>query len=129
DKGMAFNSIKGTGKIQDGVFVTNDIEMDALAGAMKIRGLANMVTRTVDAEVQFTPDITSGIPMLTAFAVAPQTALYVLAISTVISPVVEVFTQVNYSVKGPLDSPTVSEISRSRGEFELPEKLRKEAQE
>ncbi|EGQ8079244.1 TIGR02099 family protein [Vibrio vulnificus] len=129
DKGMAFNSIKGTGKIQDGVFVTNDIEMDALAGAMRIRGLANMVTRTVDAEVQFTPDITSGIPMLTAFAVAPQTALYVLAISTVISPVVEVFTQVNYSVKGPLDSPTVSEISRSRGEFELPEKLRKEAQE
>lgn len=129
DKGMAFNSIKGSGKIQDGVFVTNDIEMDALAGTMKIRGLANMVTRTVDAEVQFTPDITSGLPMLTAFAVAPQTALYVLAISTVISPVVEVFTQVNYSVKGPLDSPTVSEISRSRGEFELPEKLRKEAQE
>ena len=42
--------------------------------------------------------------------------MYVLAISTVISPVVEVFTQVNYEVKGPLDSPTVKEISRSKGE-------------
>ncbi len=30
DKGMAFNSITGTGKIQDGVFITNDIVMDAL---------------------------------------------------------------------------------------------------
>lgn len=127
DKGMAFNSITGTGKIQDGVFITNDIEMDALAGEMKIRGIADMNTRLVDAEVNFTPDITSGIPMLTAFAVAPQTALYVLAISTVISPVVEVFTQVNYEVKGPLDSPTVKEVSRSKGEYKLPEKLREQA--
>ncbi|MBG0760464.1 TIGR02099 family protein [Vibrio cidicii] len=129
DQGMAFNSIKGTGKIQDGVFVTNDIFMDALAGEMRIRGLADMGQRTVDAEVQFIPDVTSGLPILTAFAVAPQTALYVLAISTVISPVVEVFTQVNYEVKGPLEAPTVKEISRSRGEFTLPEKMRSEVQQ
>ncbi|BBM63684.1 DUF3971 domain-containing protein [Vibrio alfacsensis] len=127
DKGMAFNSITGTGKIQDGIFVTNDIVMDALAGEMQIRGMADINRRLVDAEVKFTPDITSGLPMLTAFAVAPQTALYVLAISTVISPVVEVFTQVNYEVKGPLDSPTVKEMSRSKGEYKLPEKLRKGA--
>ncbi|MEE3880470.1 YhdP family protein [Vibrio sp. YYF0003] len=128
DNGMAFNSITGTGKIQDGIFVTNDIVMDALAGEMQIRGMADVTKRLVDAEVKFTPDITSGLPMLTAFAVAPQTALYVLAISTVISPVVEVFTQVNYEVKGPLESPTVKEISRSQGEYKLPEKLREQAQ-
>ncbi len=128
DKGMAFNSITGSGKIQDGIFVTNDIVMDALAGEMKIRGVADVSSRFVDAEVKFTPDITSGLPMLTAFAVAPQAALYVLAISTVISPVVEVFTQVNYEVKGPIDSPVVREISRSKGEYALPEKLREQAQ-
>jgi uncharacterized protein YhdP len=98
--------------------------MDAVAGEMNIKGLANLNTRTVDAEVNFTPDITSGIPVLTAFAVTPQTALYVLAITTVISPVVEVFTQVNYEVKGPLDAPIVKELSRSQGEFKLPQKLR-----
>lgn len=123
DKGMAFASITGSGKIQDGVFVTNDINMDAVAGEMNIKGLANLNTQLVDAEVEFTPDITSGIPVLTAFAVTPQTALYVLAITTVISPVVEVITQVNYEVKGPLDSPVVKELSRSKGEFKLPEKL------
>jgi uncharacterized protein YhdP len=42
----------------------------------------------------------------------------------VIAPVVEVFTEVNYEVKGPMDSPTVKELSRSRGEFKLPKKLR-----
>lgn len=128
DNGMAFNSITGSGEIRDGIFVTNNIEMDAVAGEMTIKGLADLNKRTVDAEVNFVPDITSGIPVLTAFAVTPTTALYVLAITTVISPVVEVFTQVNYEVKGPLDSPTVKELSRSRGEFKLPEKLRKEAE-
>ncbi len=126
DKGMAFNSITGSGKIRDGIFVTNDIKMDAVAGEMKIKGLADLATQTVDAEVNFTPDMTSGIPIITAFAVTPQTALIVLAVTTVISPVVEVVTQVNYSVKGSLDSPTVSEISRSQGEYKLPENLKKE---
>lgn len=129
DKGMAFNSISGSGEIRNGIFVTNDIKMDAVAGEMKIKGMANLNTRMVDAEVNFTPDITSGIPVLTAFAVTPQTALYVLAITTVLSPVVEVFTQVDYEVKGPLDSPTVKELSRSKGEFKLPESLRLKSKE
>ncbi|KOO02783.1 YhdP family protein [Vibrio nereis] len=127
DDGMAFDSITGSGEIKDGVFVTNDIYMDAVSGEMSIRGLANLDSRTVDAEVNFVPDITSGIPVFTAFAVTPQTALYVLAITTVISPVVEVFTQVNYEVKGPLDSPEVKELSRSKGEFKLPRSLKESA--
>ncbi|WP_242633206.1 YhdP family protein [Candidatus Photodesmus blepharus] len=125
DKGMAFNSIIGTGKIRSGVFVTNDIKMDALAGQMNIKGLVDLKVQTVNAEVNFVPDITSGIPVLTAFAVTPQTTLYVLAITTVIAPVVEVFTQVNYEVKGPLDNPVVKEISRSKGEFKLREVAKK----
>jgi uncharacterized protein YhdP len=52
----------------------------------------------------------------------------VLAITTVISPVVEVFTEVNYEVKGPIDNPEVNELSRSKGEFELPDNLRKSLQ-
>lgn len=120
DNGMAFDSITGTGKIEQGVFVTNDIEMDAVAGGMTINGMADLNTKLVDAEVEFTPDLTSGIPVLTAFAVTPQTAVVVFAISTVISPVVDVFTKIRYQVVGPLDSPEVKELSRSKGEYTLP---------
>ena len=128
DKGMAFNSITGSGKISQGVFVTNNINMDAVAGELSLKGIADLNSRMVDAQVNFVPDMTSGIPVLSAFAVAPTTALYVLAITTVISPVVEVFTEVNYEIKGPLDSPVVKEISRSKGEYKLPENLTKPAQ-
>ncbi|MBC5831633.1 YhdP family protein [Vibrio metschnikovii] len=125
DKGMAFSRITGSGDIEQGIFVTNNIKMDAIAGEMTIRGMADLNTQMVDAQVNFVPDLTSGIPVMTAFAVTPVTALYVLAITTVISPVVEVFTQVNYEVKGPLNSPNVREISRRKGEFKLPERLKK----
>ncbi len=120
DKGMAFNSIVGSGDVKNGIFITNDIEMDAVAGQMSIKGIANLETQIVDAEVEFIPDLTSGIPVLSAFAVAPQTALYIFAVTKVLSPVVEVFTKVNYEVKGELDNPNVIEISRSKGEYTLP---------
>lgn len=126
DSGMAFNSIKGSGELTNGIFVTNDITMDAVAGDMTIKGLVDLNQRMIDSEVKFVPDITSGIPVLSAFAVTPVTALYVLAITTVISPVVDVFTEVNYSVTGPIDSPKVSEISRTTGEFTLPETMREQ---
>ena len=121
DDGMAFNSIKGSGKMRNGVFVSNNLTMDAVAGEMNIKGKADLNTRLVDAEVSFTPDLTSGIPIITAFAVAPQTAIIVLAVATAIAPVIDVITQVNYKVEGPLESPTVKELSRSQGEYKLPD--------
>ncbi|MCW8330436.1 TIGR02099 family protein [Photobacterium sp. SDRW27] len=123
DDGLAFNYIKGSGTIENGLFESNDVKMQALAGDMFITGSANLVSETVDARVKFIPDFTSGIPVLTAFAVAPQTAIFVFAISTALSPVVDVFTQINYVVKGPIDSPSVTEQSRFTGEYTLPEKL------
>ncbi|WP_194091373.1 YhdP family protein [Vibrio hibernica] len=121
DDGMAFSSIKGTGKMNKGVFVTNDLEMDGSAGDMKLRGTADLNTRLVDAEVTFYPDLTSSIPIVAAFAVTPQAALAVFALTKVLSPVVDVFTKVQYEVKGPLDAPNVKEISRSKGEYKLNE--------
>ncbi|MGX9419425.1 YhdP family protein [Vibrio sp. WJH972] len=126
DTGMAFNSIEGSGNLTDGVFVTNNITMDAVAGEMTIKGLVDLNQRMIDSEVKFVPDITSGIPVLSAFAVTPITVLYVFAITAVIAPVVEVFTEVNYSVTGPIDSPKVKEISRTTGEFTLPENMREQ---
>lgn len=123
DKGMLFDSITGSGRIQQGVFVTDNIKMDALAGEMKIKGFADLNDRTVNANVSFTPDITSGLPVISAFAVNPITAIYVFAVTTVFSPVVEVFTQVNYQVTGPIESPNVKEVSRRKRNIELPEHL------
>lgn len=124
DNGLAFNYIRGNGTIKDGIFNSHDIKMQALAGDMYINGKVNLVDETVNANVKFIPDFTSGLPVMTAFAVAPQVALYVFAISTVLSPVLDVITQVNYQVTGPIASPKVIERSRLEGEYKVPENNR-----
>ncbi|KXF80039.1 YhdP family protein [Enterovibrio coralii] len=121
EDGLAFDEISGSAAITNGVVVTDNIQMNALAGDMFIKGIANLVENQVNADVRFVPDLTSGIPVFTAFAVTPQTALYVLAVTTVISPVVDAFTQVRYQVTGSIDDPVVRELSRITGEVTLPE--------
>lgn len=122
DDGLAFDKIIGNASISNGILVTDNIEMKALAGDMYIKGIANLVENKINAQVRFVPDLTSGLPVLTAFAIAPQTALYVLAVTTVITPVVDAFVQVRYQVSGPIDDPIIREISRSTGEVILPQK-------
>ncbi|MEC6797771.1 YhdP family protein [Photobacterium sp. S4TG1] len=121
DNGLAFNYIRGNGTIKDGIFDSDNIKMQALAGDMYINGKVNLIDEKVNANVKFIPDFTSGLPVMTAFAVAPQVALYVFAISTVLSPVLDVITQVNYQVTGPIASPKVVERSRLEGEYKIPE--------
>lgn len=121
DNGLAFNYIRGNGTIKHGIFNSNDIKMQALAGDMYINGKVDLIDEKVNANVKFIPDFTSGLPVITAFAVAPQVALYVFAISTVLSPVLDVITQVNYQVTGPIAAPDVVERSRLEGEYKVPD--------
>ncbi len=51
DAGMPFDSISGSGRIEKGIFVTNNLKMDASAGDMLIRGKADLKKQQVDAEV------------------------------------------------------------------------------
>ncbi|NUY57289.1 TIGR02099 family protein [Salinivibrio sp. EAGSL] len=132
DDGLAFDDITGRAVITNGVLVTDNIRMDGIAGDMVIKGIANLVENQVNADVRFTPDITSGIPVLSAFAVTPQTALYVLAVTTAISPVMDVFTQVRYQVTGSIGTPDIREVSRNQEALALPpeatERLREQAE-
>lgn len=123
DKGLPFDSLTGKGVFKEGVLYSNNIEMDALAGDLELKGKINLNNNTIDAKAVFVPDLTSGLPVLTAFAASPPTALYVLAVTTLLSPVVEVFTQVNYEIIGPIASPNIKEISRKKAEIELPEDM------
>ncbi|SIO41458.1 YhdP family protein [Salinivibrio sp. ES.052] len=129
EDGLAFDDITGRAVITNGVVVTDNIRMDGIAGDMVIKGIANLVDNRVNADVRFTPDITSGIPVLSAFAVTPQTALYVLAVTTAISPVVDVFTQVRYQVTGPIGTPDIREVSRNKEALTLPAEATKRLRE
>lgn len=122
DKGLAFNSLLGNVTIKGGILMTQNVKMDAIAGEMTLNGTADLNTEQVNARVKFVPDFASGLPVITAFAVTPYTGAIVFAVTTVLSPILDVITQVNYKIYGNIAKPKIIEASRHHGEYRLPEK-------
>ncbi|GGA83018.1 DUF3971 domain-containing protein [Neiella marina] len=119
DKGLHYNSFEGDFVLKDGFINSEQLEMDGVAGDMFINGRTNLMTRELDYDVVFNPNITGSLPLLSALTFNPFTGLAVLAVSTVIRPAVEVVTQVRFKVSGTTSDPVVEEVGRSSKEVEL----------
>ena len=59
------------------------------------------------------------LPVVAAFALTPITGLYVLALSKLLEPVVDVVTRIDFRVEGPLDNPKLIEAGRDRARIKL----------
>ncbi|WP_107850952.1 YhdP family protein [Oceanimonas marisflavi] len=119
EEGFYFDSIRATGEFQNGALHNDDFLLKGAAGNLTGRGRVNMATEQLDYRFEFTPNLTGNLPVLAAFAVTPVTGLYVLALSKVLGPVVDVFTRIRYRVSGPLANPKVSELGRERDQIRL----------
>lgn len=119
DKGLFYNEMVGSFEFRDGVVKSDPIEMDGVAGDMVIRGQTNLITKELDYDVVFNPDLTSSLPILAGLTINPVTGIYVLALHTVMKPVVEVVTQIRFEVSGTTDEPVVTEVGRSKKEIQV----------
>ncbi|MBW8189456.1 TIGR02099 family protein [Neiella marina] len=119
DKGLHYNSFEGDFVVEDGYVNSEQLVMDGVAGDMFINGRTNLMTRELDYDVVFNPNLTGSLPLLSALTFNPITGVYVLALSAVIKPAMEVVTQVRFKVSGTTAEPIVEEVSRSRKELEL----------
>ncbi len=126
DDGFAFDRIKGSAIVQNGIVSTHDVTMKSPVGDMSLRGDINLNTEKINAKAVFVPDLASSLPTLVAFAVAPQSALYVLAASTLLAPFIDVFTQIHYAIEGNMFAPSVHELSRYKGRYQVPNILEEE---
>ncbi|PSJ46723.1 TIGR02099 family protein [Zobellella endophytica] len=120
EEGFYFDRIGVSGEITEGVLRSDDFTLDGAAGDLRGRGQVDLAAERIDYQFEFTPHLTGNLPVLAAFAVTPVTGLYVLALSKVLGPVVDVFTRIRYRVNGPLEQPQVTELGREQGRISLP---------
>ena len=120
DDGLAFDSMSSSFYIEKGVLRSDDFKMKALVGDMYLRGRLDLGRGEVYSKIKFMPDLTSNLPILSAFAMNPVSALYVFAATTLFSPVIDAITELNYEITGPLDHLQVKEISRKQSKVEVP---------
>ncbi len=119
DKGFYFESMSASAKIKQGVVDNRDFYMKGAAGNLRGEGIADLVRWRLDYELSFSPNLGGTLPVVAAFSLTPITGLYVLALSKLLEPVVDVVTRIDFRVSGPLDDPKLIEAGRDRARIKL----------
>jgi len=120
---LAYDSLSGSAYIINGVATNDDLVINSSSGRITGSGSLYWVTEEIDYTFNFYPDITSSLPVLTAFAVTPITAIAVFALSKILEPVVDVITELRFKVSGNLNDLQFTEVKRSESEVKVPTKL------
>ena len=117
EKGFYFKRIAFTAKAKQGVIDNQDFRLDGDAGNITGAGQVDLNSQQLDYQVSFTPNFTNGLSLATAFVVTPVTGIYVLAASTLLAPVIDVITRINFHIGGDIRDPQVIEVGREKGQL------------
>ena len=118
-KGFFYDKMKGSVQIANGVANTQDTLIDGAAGEMRIAGNTDLDNRTLDYQIEFTPNVTSSLPLLVYWMVNPASAIAALALDKMLTEA-KVISNVRYSVTGTLDDPVMTEVDRKSKDVVLP---------
>ncbi|KXO11257.1 putative exported protein [Moritella sp. JT01] len=121
--GFPYSSMEASLQIADGAINNRDFLLNSSSGKITGSGYLDLVTRTINYNLSFFPDVTSSLPLLTAFAVTPTTGLAVFALSKIFEPVLEVITELKFNLSGDFDNPVFSEVKRNKKQIAVPDKL------
>jgi len=113
-QGFAFDSIRTSAEIHQGVLRSQDLRLKSSAGELTGQGKVDLVAETLDYQIQFAPQLSGGLAAAAAVTATPIAGVYVLALSTLLEPVIDAITQVKYQVSGPWRDPVVKELERQQ---------------
>ncbi|TRX52793.1 YhdP family protein [Thalassomonas sp. M1454] len=109
--GMFYEDMKGNFTVVDGVIYTDDVEVDATAGKLKVQGNTNLVNNQLDYKMSFAPKVTSSLPVIVSWMVNPVVGIAALVADKVIEKA-EVISVINFELTGTVDEPNFKEVDR-----------------
>lgn len=119
DKGFYFESMSASATVKQGIIETKDFYMKGAAGNLRAEGLADLVRWRLDYDLSFSPNLGGTLPLIAAFSITPITGLYVLALSKLLEPVVDVITRIDFRISGSINDPQLVEAGRHRARIKL----------
>ncbi|MEP2651086.1 MAG: YhdP family protein [Paraglaciecola sp.] len=118
-KGFFYDKINGSFQVHDGIADTRDTIVDGGAGEIIMKGYTDLAARELNYNIEFTPKITSSLPVIVAWMVNPATAIAALAIDQMLTSA-KVISNINFSLTGTIDAPVITELGRDSREIVLP---------
>ena len=124
-KGFFYDKINGSFQIENGIAYTQDTLVDGGAGEISMHGYTDLNEQQLNYQIEFTPNVTSSLPVIVAWMVNPATALAALALDQMLTSA-KVISNIKFSLTGPLDDPQLTELGRDSKEVSLPARTQPE---
>jgi uncharacterized protein (TIGR02099 family) len=124
-KGFFYDQIKGTFQLDNGIAFTQDTLVDGGAGDITMQGYTDLNAKQLNYKIEFTPKVTSSLPIIVAWMVNPATALAAVALDQMLTSA-KVISSIKFSLTGTLDEPQLTELGRDSKEILLPARVKPE---
>jgi uncharacterized protein (TIGR02099 family) len=127
-KGFFYDKITGSFQVDNGIAYTQDTVVDGGAGEIDMLGYTDLNAQQLNYQIDFTPNVTSSLPVIVAWMVNPVTAIAALAIDQVLTSA-KVISNIKFSLTGSFDEPILKELGRDSKEVSLPASTQPEPKE
>lgn len=127
-KGLYYDNFGGDLRIDDGVVKTTNTNMDAVAGTMKVRGYTDLMKRSLNYDIRFSPELASSVPTVVLLSTSAWTlGIGAFALTKVLEPVIEIISEIRFRLTGTMSKPKLEELERKSKEIVIPEAVLKKA--
>lgn len=121
-KGFFYDKINGSFQLENGIAYTEDTLVDGGAGEISMHGYTDLNAQELNYQIEFTPNVTSSLPVIVAWMINPATALAALALDQMLTSA-KVISNIKFSLTGSLDEPQLTELGRDSKEVSLPARI------
>ncbi|WP_444994649.1 YhdP family protein [Aliikangiella sp. IMCC44359] len=111
-KGFFYDQLSGNVRVRDGIVIADNIYVDGSAAKVTLNGEVNLQQQTIEQRALVVPQLTSSLPVLIGWAVEPTTGVIIYLLNKIFEPAIEVVTQIEYRLHGPLDKMNIDEIKK-----------------
>lgn len=108
-KGLSYDRVKGVLTATDGVYFTREpLRLDGPSSNLELNGKLDLAHDQIDAKLLVTLPVTNNLPLAALIVGAPAIGGALFVVDKLLGDKVSRFASVQYSVKGPWQSPEIS---------------------
>jgi uncharacterized protein (TIGR02099 family) len=106
-KGLAFDTLKGDFRIEQGNAWTDNLRIRGPSLKMEIEGRVGLAARDYDQKVTIHPQLTPGVALAGTLAGGPAVGLGILLAQQLFKKPIEEMSELSYRLRGPWDNPSI----------------------
>ena len=112
-QGFAFDFVRGDARVEQGVVLTNNLQMKGLNAAVLMEGSANIARETQDLKVVVVPEINVGTASLIATAINPAIGLGTFLAQFLLRQPLQAAATKQFHITGGWSDPQIEKVERS----------------